>query len=371
MLRDSSAPTDPASGVLTSDHPRPDTDPPDPGHLHDPPHSPSAMDISLPDFPALTLNPAPPGMPPGMHAKSPPAKSPPTKQRSPTIVRKPLTVQRLATTTNSKPTLLPTRRNSSLSSVRFAPFSRQSSRSTKSRHSAVVVVETDDPTTPGCVSLAEPIHTAHVIINPLFGAVMPPNLEDKHTDSQALLTIIAPTLDEGLSMAQLPTQDYKPTLLGLVEPRISGDQADLVISMLGYLCSYRIEGSGFSGGIWLCWNDSVHVEILFHHFQFLHSRVSCNKTGSSVLLTLVYASSSTVKHFTWLRGATFARLDRFLCNSLWGECHSESTVSHVFRMKSDHRPILLHIGNVRNVAPSRQFKYLSGWRAHPDWIRMI
>ncbi|KAK8589240.1 hypothetical protein V6N12_023643 [Hibiscus sabdariffa] len=90
--------------------------------------------------------------------------------------------------------------------VRFAPFSRQSSRSTKSRHSAVVVVETDDPTTPGCVSLAEPIHTAHVIINPLFGAVMPPNLEDKHTDSQALLTIIAPTLDEGLSMAQLPTQ---------------------------------------------------------------------------------------------------------------------------------------------------------------------
>ncbi|KAK8589238.1 hypothetical protein V6N12_023641 [Hibiscus sabdariffa] len=70
MLRDSSAPTDPASGVLTSDHPRPDTDPPDPGHLHDPPHSPSAMDISLPDFPALTLNPAPPGMPPGMHVPS-------------------------------------------------------------------------------------------------------------------------------------------------------------------------------------------------------------------------------------------------------------------------------------------------------------
>ncbi|KAK8607187.1 hypothetical protein V6N13_052931 [Hibiscus sabdariffa] len=196
-----------------------------------------------------------------------------------------------------------------------------------------------------------------------------------------------------------------------------------------------MEAFGFSGGIWFCWNEFVQVEILLQHFQFLHCRVSCAKTGLSFLLTLVYASPSTTKRkllwphlhslatsinclwlligdfnvtfaaserkcgvgpshasrafhnfifhncprdlgfhgpdFTWSRGATFASLDRFLCNSLWDDSFSESFVTHVFWMKSDHRPILLQMGNFRNAASSRQFWYFSGWFSHHDWMRLI
>ncbi|KAK8647680.1 hypothetical protein V6N13_121409 [Hibiscus sabdariffa] len=34
--------------------------------------------------------------------------------------------------------------------------------------------------------------------------------------------------------------------------------------------------------------------------------------------------------FTWSRGSTFARLDRFLCNIHWDEYFPDSLVSHVF-----------------------------------------
>ncbi|KAK8607186.1 hypothetical protein V6N13_052930 [Hibiscus sabdariffa] len=329
MLRDSSAPT--ASGVDSHepDLPRPDTDFPDPGCLHASSHSPSAMDISLHVFPALTLKHAPFGMhdicpasatttttkdatsslsslitnlapPPnepfgpwmkferrqrrivrkgsssksggsnlvvqGSHfnplfeentlvkitplnilpkpvvasaksislimepqdnisvernnngksqAKFPSAKqrkshakSPLTKQRSPTTVRKPLSVQLPTATPSSKPTLLPTRLNSSLSSDRFAPFPHQSHRSNKSRHTAVVVVENDDPTAPGCDSLPVPAHNSHVdtIVSSLFGVVMPPSLDDTSIVCQVLTNVAVFTLDECLTETQSQDQ---------------------------------------------------------------------------------------------------------------------------------------------------------------------
>ncbi|KAK8494133.1 hypothetical protein V6N12_009730 [Hibiscus sabdariffa] len=134
------------------------------------------------------------------------AKSPPAKQRSPTTVQKPLSVQRPAATPAFKPTILPTRHNSSLSSARFAPFPRQSSRSSNSKNTAVVVAENDVPTAPGCDSLPEQVHNSPVVVNPLFGAVMTPNLEDKQVEGQALPTTAVSALDEGLTGAQLTDQ---------------------------------------------------------------------------------------------------------------------------------------------------------------------
>ncbi|KAK8693525.1 hypothetical protein V6N13_071105 [Hibiscus sabdariffa] len=75
--------------------------------------------------------------------------------------------------------------------------------------------------------------------------------------------------------------------------------------------------------------------------------------------------------FTWQRGVTQVRLDRFLCNSLWDEAFPESSVEHLLRMKSDHKPILLTVGNiVRNSSPS-PFRYFSGWSSHGDFDRMV
>ncbi|KAK8540902.1 hypothetical protein V6N13_038644 [Hibiscus sabdariffa] len=90
-------------------------------------------------------------------------------------------------------------------------------------------------------------------------------------------------------------RDYKPSLVGIVEPRISGARADSVIAALGFCYSHRIEAAGFSGGLWLCWQDSIQIDVLVHHFQFMHCRVTCLSTRSSSLVTLVYASHSVPK----------------------------------------------------------------------------
>ncbi|KAK8653848.1 hypothetical protein V6N13_127831 [Hibiscus sabdariffa] len=75
--------------------------------------------------------------------------------------------------------------------------------------------------------------------------------------------------------------------------------------------------------------------------------------------------------FTWSRGLAKVRLDRVLCNSYWDKTFSESTVHHLFRMKSDHRPILLAVGDSMHVTRSKQFRYFSGWLSHDDFSCMV
>ncbi|KAK8566641.1 hypothetical protein V6N13_002337 [Hibiscus sabdariffa] len=75
--------------------------------------------------------------------------------------------------------------------------------------------------------------------------------------------------------------------------------------------------------------------------------------------------------FTWSRGMAQVRLDRVLCNSYWDDVYPESLVHHLFRMKSDHRPILLSVGVSDHVRRSKQFRYFSGWLSHADFPRMV
>ena len=45
-------------------------------------------------------------------------------------------------------------------------------------------------------------------------------------------------------------------VLVVLEPRISGVKACKVIDKMGFSNNFVVEASGFSGGIWLLWNDS-------------------------------------------------------------------------------------------------------------------
>ncbi|XP_028777172.1 uncharacterized protein LOC114733838 [Neltuma alba] len=85
-------------------------------------------------------------------------------------------------------------------------------------------------------------------------------------------------------------QGYKPNVVALVEPRISGKKADLAIKKTGYPNSHRIEAEGFSGGIWLLWRDCVTVDVLQNHHQFIHTRVSSEPGTPPILFTAVYGS---------------------------------------------------------------------------------
>ena len=84
-------------------------------------------------------------------------------------------------------------------------------------------------------------------------------------------------------------KNYNPSMVVLMEPRISGVKADDFIKKSGFDYFHRVEAMGFSGGIWLLWRSSIEVEVLINHRQFIHFKICLNKTFVS-WVTAVYAS---------------------------------------------------------------------------------
>ncbi|GMI90895.1 hypothetical protein HRI_002758800 [Hibiscus trionum] len=229
-------------------------------------------------------------------------------------------------------------------------------------------------------------------------------------------------------------RDYRPDVCVFVEPRVSGRRASQIISSLGIPNSYRIEACGFSGGIWLCWFDHIQISILSCHFQFIHCSISSVNSQESFLATFVYASpncslrkdlwrhlsnmaqtilrpwvvlgdfnatlspserqgcSSIVPdsqfqdmvfycglqdlgfagpNFTWYRGNRSVRLDRCFGNAAWYEHFPQSSLHHLLRMKSDHRPIMLYPAVPPTSPRQPSFKYFSGWSLHSDFKRLV
>ncbi|GMI89709.1 hypothetical protein HRI_002640200 [Hibiscus trionum] len=81
-----------------------------------------------------------------------------------------------------------------------------------------------------------------------------------------------------------------PDIVVVMEPSVSGDNADNFICRSGFDHSYQVEATGLSGGIWVLWNDSVVLDVVVVSNQFIHA--SCSEAGSSkhFFITFVYAS---------------------------------------------------------------------------------
>ncbi|KAL4296041.1 hypothetical protein GQ457_12G028380 [Hibiscus cannabinus] len=201
------------------------------------------------------------------------------------------------------------------------------------------------------------------------------------------------------------------------KPRISGWRADRIISALGFPYSHRVEALGFSGGIWLAWYDTVRVDILCNHFQYIHCRITSASDNRSSLATMVYASPNARKRqalwsalrnlaqsifcpwfivgdfnatlfysdrqgcavsakpskafrdfvfdhglrdmgfsgpdFTWSRGMAHVRLDRFLCNSYWDETFPESIVNILLRRLRFGMTLFGYIGTKKRILMAR------------------
>lgn len=87
---------------------------------------------------------------------------------------------------------------------------------------------------------------------------------------------------------------YKPEIIVLLEPRISGATADGVCRKMGMNCWIRSEAEGFSGGVWFLWNkEEVDVVPRYAHASILH--VSVTSRGGPWDMTAVYASPITGK----------------------------------------------------------------------------
>ncbi|KAK8685419.1 hypothetical protein V6N13_041420 [Hibiscus sabdariffa] len=75
--------------------------------------------------------------------------------------------------------------------------------------------------------------------------------------------------------------------------------------------------------------------------------------------------------YIWHRGFTQERLDCFLCNSYWDESFPDSAIQHLIRLKLDHMPILLQVGNSVPCSSYAPFCYLFSWSSHIDFNRMV
>ncbi|XP_039020825.1 uncharacterized protein LOC120152733 [Hibiscus syriacus] len=83
--------------------------------------------------------------------------------------------------------------------------------------------------------------------------------------------------------------DFNPSVVGLLETRVSGCKTDTVVKKMGYPNSFRIEVHGFSGGIWLLSQNNVQVMLHSVSNQFVHFQVQSESLPSSIFVTVVYA----------------------------------------------------------------------------------
>ena len=63
---------------------------------------------------------------------------------------------------------------------------------------------------------------------------------------------------------------HKPCMLVLLEPQISGIKIELLICFLKFHYSHRVEALGYSGGIWILWNENWSVRVLINYKQYVH-----------------------------------------------------------------------------------------------------
>ena len=84
---------------------------------------------------------------------------------------------------------------------------------------------------------------------------------------------------------------HRPNILIIIKPHIAEAQAQGVIDTLPYSHSSRVDPAGFSGGIWLLWNEgpSFSVEIITCSEHSIHALIKVHSPSLSFLFTAVYA----------------------------------------------------------------------------------
>ena len=84
---------------------------------------------------------------------------------------------------------------------------------------------------------------------------------------------------------------HHPQILIIVEPCFAEDRAQEVIDTLLYSHSQRIDSIGFSGGIWMLWNEGSNLKVgtLTTSEYSIHALVKVPIQSHNFLLTVIYA----------------------------------------------------------------------------------
>ncbi|KAK8652697.1 hypothetical protein V6N13_126722 [Hibiscus sabdariffa] len=169
---------------------------------------------------------------------------------------------RSSAVSTSKTTTLTSRPSSTLSFARFALFPRLSSKFNKANHTAIVFEENADPNvhTPAPNNL--PLPPNATMVAPLDPPLSREMVSASCDNGGNLLNGVLLWHPNFLKDVKQYIRDSRPFLLGIVEPNISGARTGSVIAALGFHSSHRIKAVGFACGLWLCWHESLCVEVL-------------------------------------------------------------------------------------------------------------
>ena len=100
---------------------------------------------------------------------------------------------------------------------------------------------------------------------------------------------------------------HNPSIMALVETRISGTRAQVICNKTGFRKWFRVEAQGFQGGIWVFWQEEeIDLEVINSHEQFV--TVGIRTQGRlGWFVTFVYASPhSHIREVLWQQLHSFA-----------------------------------------------------------------
>ncbi|WCJ39803.1 DNAse I-like superfamily protein [Euphorbia peplus] len=116
---------------------------------------------------------------------------------------------------------------------------------------------------------------------------------------------------------------HKPSLIALLETKISGSSAEAICRKVGFSSWVRVEALGFSGGIWLFWNCGMKVDILFTNPQFILCRIQESNRNP------------------WLLAAVYGSPDVYLRKNLWNTLsHHNFDLSEPWLVAGDFNAVL-------------------------------
>lgn len=84
---------------------------------------------------------------------------------------------------------------------------------------------------------------------------------------------------------------YDIGILSVLEPRISGNSRVRIIKKIGFDGSFYVDAVGFSGGIWMLWDDDIwSIKIKSSCTYLIHAEVVLKESKKAFELTMVYRS---------------------------------------------------------------------------------
>ncbi|KAI9123912.1 hypothetical protein K1719_005212 [Acacia pycnantha] len=104
----------------------------------------------------------------------------------------------------------------------------------------------------------------------------------------------------------------------------------------------------------------------------IHRARGCNLFNDFIHSNGLIDMDFSGPRFTWRRGSLFMRLDRAICNSTWIQSFLCSSLTHLPKVLSDHRPILIRLGlNPQAHSTDPPFKFLAAWLTHSDFQGIV